>query len=67
MEWTKEQRQAIDTKTCKLLVAAGAGSGKTAVLVQRIIDKVIKDKVDIDKINHPIVKGDFSNGLSGQN
>ena len=50
MEWTKEQRQAIDTKNCKLLVAAGAGSGKTAVLVQRIIDKVIKDKVDIDRL-----------------
>lgn len=50
MEWTKEQRHAIDTKNCKLLVAAGAGSGKTAVLVQRIIDKVIKDKIDIDRL-----------------
>ncbi|MBQ9314464.1 MAG: helicase-exonuclease AddAB subunit AddA [Clostridia bacterium] len=50
MEWTKEQKQAIETKNCKLLVAAGAGSGKTAVLVQRIIDKVIKDKIDIDRL-----------------
>lgn len=50
MEWTKEQKQAIETKNCKLLVSAGAGSGKTAVLVQRIIDKVIKDKVDIDRL-----------------
>lgn len=50
MEWTKEQKQAIETKDCKLLVSAGAGSGKTAVLVQRIIDKVIKDKIDIDRL-----------------
>ena len=32
MEWTKEQRQAIETKNCKLLVAAGAGSGQTGDL-----------------------------------
>ena len=50
MEWTKEQKEAIETKNCKLLVAAGAGSGKTAVLVERIIQKVIKDKIDIDKL-----------------
>ena len=50
MRWTDEQKAAIDTKNCKLLVAAGAGSGKTAVLVQRIIDKIIIDKIDIDKM-----------------
>ncbi len=50
MEWTREQKQAIETKNCKLLVAAGAGSGKTAVLVERIINKVINDKIDIDKL-----------------
>lgn len=50
MEWTKEQKEAIQTKDCKLLVAAGAGSGKTAVLVERIIRKVIDDKIDIDKL-----------------
>ena len=50
MKWTKEQAQAIDTKGCKLLVAAGAGSGKTAVLVERIIKKIIEDKVDIDRL-----------------
>ena len=49
MRWTDEQKAAIDTKNCKLLVAAGAGSGKTAVLVQRIIDKII---IDNDVINH---------------
>lgn len=44
MEWTKEQKQAIDFRGDKsVLLAAAAGSGKTAVLVQRIIEK-IKDK-----------------------
>jgi ATP-dependent helicase/nuclease subunit A len=49
-KWTKEQLQAIETKDCNLLVSAGAGSGKTAVLVARIINKVINDKVDINKL-----------------
>lgn len=52
MKWTKEQENAIYTKGCNLLVAAAAGAGKTAVLVQRIIEKVMdKDNpIDIDKI-----------------
>lgn len=50
MEWTKEQEQAIYTKDCNLLVAAGAGSGKTAVLVERIINKIINENVDIDRL-----------------
>ena len=45
MRWTDEQKAAIDTKNCKLLVAAGASSGKTAVLVQRIIDKILQVQV----------------------
>ena len=32
-KWTNEQAQAIKTRNCNLLVAAAAGSGKTAVLV----------------------------------
>lgn len=50
MEWTKEQKQAIYEKGNNILVAAAAGSGKTAVLVERIINKIINEKVDIDKI-----------------
>ena len=51
-KWTDEQREAIFTKNCNLLVAAGAGAGKTAVLVERIIQRIIDDKenVDIDKL-----------------
>ena len=35
--WTKEQQSAIDARGSSLLVAAAAGSGKTAVLVERIL------------------------------
>ena len=48
--WTKEQEQAIYQKGSNTLVAAAAGSGKTAVLVERMIHKIIDDKIDIDKI-----------------
>ena len=50
MDWTNEQSQAIKEKGKNILVAAGAGSGKTAVLVERIIQKILNDKIDIDKI-----------------
>lgn len=50
VKWTEEQKQAIESKGSNILVAAAAGSGKTAVLVERIINKVINDKIDIDKI-----------------
>lgn len=51
-KWTKEQQEVIDSRDCNLLVAAAAGSGKTAVLVERII-QIITDKekpVDIDSL-----------------
>ena len=48
--WTNEQKQAIYEKGNNILVAAAAGSGKTAVLVERIINKIINEKIDIDKI-----------------
>ena len=50
VKWTTEQSKAIYEKGNNILVAAAAGSGKTAVLVERIINKIINDKVDIDKI-----------------
>ena len=50
--WTKEQQAAIDRKGSNILVAAAAGSGKTAVLVERIIQKLIDetDPLHIDEI-----------------
>ena len=52
MKWTSEQQKVIDFRNRNILVSAAAGSGKTAVLVERII-KRITDKehpVDIDKL-----------------
>ena len=50
--WTKEQKSVINTSGKNILVAAGAGSGKTAVLVERIIKKVTnpENPVDIDQL-----------------
>ncbi len=50
MNFTDEQKDAIYKKGSNILVAAAAGSGKTAVLVERIIQKIILDGVDIDKL-----------------
>ncbi len=52
MEFTKEQSEAIYARNADILVSAAAGSGKTAVLVERII-KLITDKeldVNIDNL-----------------
>ncbi|MFZ5943114.1 MAG: helicase-exonuclease AddAB subunit AddA [Bacillota bacterium] len=46
--WTREQEQAIYTRNCNLLVAAAAGSGKTAVLVERIIKLICDEKAPVD-------------------
>ena len=48
--WTNEQLKAIKDKNSNILVAAAAGSGKTTVLVERMIRKVIDEGIDIDKI-----------------
>lgn len=52
VSFTAEQQKVIDTHGCDLLVSAAAGSGKTAVLVERIV-KMVSDKahpVDIDRL-----------------
>lgn len=50
--WTEEQRQVIKLRNRSLLVSAAAGSGKTAVLVERIIQKITDTTrpMDIDKL-----------------
>lgn len=50
--FTKEQQQVIDTRNRNLLVSAAAGSGKTAVLVERIIQMILNKEhpVDIDRL-----------------
>lgn len=51
-KWTEEQLKAIETRRCNLLIAAAAGSGKTAVLVERIIRIITNEEnpVDIDRL-----------------
>ncbi|NLW52019.1 MAG: helicase-exonuclease AddAB subunit AddA [Tissierellia bacterium] len=50
ISYTSEQRIAIDTKDKNIIVSAQAGAGKTQVLVERIIDKVKNEKVDIENL-----------------
>jgi ATP-dependent helicase/nuclease subunit A len=49
MNFTDEQLSAIETGNCNMLVSAAAGSGKTRVLVERVIRKVLVEKKDIDR------------------
>ncbi|MCR5098284.1 MAG: helicase-exonuclease AddAB subunit AddA, partial [Lachnospiraceae bacterium] len=51
-DFTPKQRKVIDLRDRDILVSAAAGSGKTTVLVERIIQKITdeKDPVDIDRI-----------------
>lgn len=50
--WTDEQWEAIAVRGCSSLVAAAAGSGKTAVLVERIIRRISDpaDPLDVDRL-----------------
>ena len=50
--WTREQRQVIDLRDRNILVSAAAGSGKTAVLVERIITMLTSEvhPVDVDHL-----------------
>lgn len=52
VKWTEQQQQVIDLRKADILVSAAAGSGKTAVLVQRILSKITdpEDPVNIDQL-----------------
>ena len=51
-QWTKDQQTAIENRGGALLVSAAAGSGKTAVLVERVLTRLTdpRDPVDIDRL-----------------
>ncbi|MCY0893191.1 MAG: helicase-exonuclease AddAB subunit AddA [Acidibacillus sp.] len=49
-QFSDRQEEAITTRGSSVLVSAGAGSGKTSVLVERVQRLVIDEGVDIDKI-----------------
>ena len=52
VKWTAEQQKVIDTRDRNLLVSAAAGSGKTAVLVERILSRVMdpQQPIDVDEL-----------------
>ena len=49
MAWTSDQQKAIDLEGSNIIVSAGAGSGKTAVLSERVIRK-LKSGVDVNRL-----------------
>ena len=50
VRFTPDQQKAIDTIDKSILVSAAAGSGKTAVLVERIINIIVQGKADVDRM-----------------
>ena len=52
VSWTPEQRKVIDLRKRNILVSAAAGSGKTAVLVERIKERILdkENPIDIDEL-----------------
>ena len=60
-KWTKEQMDAIEKTGTNIIVSAGAGSGKTAVLTERVIEK-LKSGI---KINELLILT-FTNAAAGE-
>lgn len=64
MKWTKEQEMVIKLRNRNILVSAAAGSGKTAVLVERIIEMVTDKERPID-IDHLLIVT-FTSAAAGE-
>ncbi len=54
MQWTNEQKKVIDTRSGIILVAAGAGAGKTATLSERVVDRVLGKDADGNLVYEPV-------------
>lgn len=50
MNWTEQQKKAIETTGQDILVSAAAGSGKTAVLTERIRRLVMEERIPVDRL-----------------
>ena len=50
MRWTEEQARAIEARGGNLLLSAAAGSGKTTVLVERVLRLILEDGADVDRM-----------------
>ena len=64
MPWTKQQQKIIDSRDASVLVSAAAGSGKTAVLVERILTKIL-DKENPHNVDDFLVVT-FTNAAAAQ-
>ena len=53
VKWTEEQQKVIDLRDRNILVSAAAGSGKTAVLVERIISRITDENDPADAGEKP--------------
>ncbi len=47
VKWTRDQLRAIESRGSSILVSAAAGSGKTAVLVERLLRRIVDERLDI--------------------
>lgn len=63
-QWTPDQKNAIDCNSPEILVAAAAGSGKTAVLVERILQKVSNPQSPTSILNLLVVT--FTNAAASE-
>ena len=50
MQFTAEQKKAIETLDRSVLVSAAAGSGKTAILIQRILKIILEGRANVDEL-----------------
>lgn len=64
MKWTDDQQKVIDARNKNILVSAAAGSGKTAVLVERIITMITDEKKPVSISNLLVVT--FTNAAAAQ-
>ena len=69
VKWTEEQEKVIRLRNRNILVSAAAGSGKTAVLVERIITMLTKDDppMDVDRASDRYFYGGSSIGNERKN
>ena len=64
VQWTREQSQAIEGRGGDILVTAAAGSGKTAVLVERVVEAITREKAPVDADRLLVVT--FSNAAAAE-
>ncbi|MFW5667972.1 MAG: helicase-exonuclease AddAB subunit AddA [Acetivibrio ethanolgignens] len=64
VKFTEDQQKVIDLRNCNVLVSAAAGSGKTAVLVERILEKISSREHPVD-IDHLLIVT-FTDAAAGE-